>query len=159
MLSLAKPNQYYQVLGSVLSHLHACHMLNAIVLQIILSQGIGAGLGAGMVYIPSVAVISQYFHKRRALTMTIVASGSSLGSIVHPIMLNNTLNNPKIGFATAARANAGLISGLLLIACFIMRTRTTVQSKPADLWVSAKRFSKDLPYVFAALGYVHCFRT
>ncbi|EIW63445.1 MFS general substrate transporter [Trametes versicolor FP-101664 SS1] len=131
MLSLAKPNQYYQVL---------------------LSQGIGAGLGAGMVYIPSVAIISQYFHKRRALTMTIVASGSSLGSIVHPIMLNNTLNNPKIGFATAARANAGLISGLLLIACFMMRTRTTVQSKPADLWVSAKRFSKDLPYVFAALG-------
>lgn len=110
-----------------------------------------------MVYIPSVAIISQYFHKRRALTMTIVASGSSLGSIVHPIMLNNTLNNPKIGFATAARANAGLISGLLLIACFMMRTRTTVQSKPADLWVSAKRFSKDLPYVFAALGWVHCF--
>lgn len=32
MLSLAKPNQYYQVLGSVLSHLHACHMLNALVL-------------------------------------------------------------------------------------------------------------------------------
>ncbi|KAI0373510.1 MFS general substrate transporter [Pilatotrama ljubarskyi] len=131
MLSLAKPDQYYQV---------------------ILSQGIGVGLGAGMVYIPSVAVLSQYFLKRRALAMTIVASGSSLGAIIHPIMLNNTLNDPKLGFASATRANAGMIAGLLLIACLLMRTRTMQLREPPDLWVSAKRFSKDGAYIFAALG-------
>ncbi|KAH9858585.1 MFS general substrate transporter [Lenzites betulinus] len=131
MHSLAKPQQYY---------------------QIILSQGIGAGLGGGMTYIPSVAVLSQYFTKRRALAMTIVASGSSLGSIIHPIMLNNTLNNPRIGFAIAARANAGLISGLMLIACLLMRTRTGRVQTPPPLWASAKRFAKDGSYVFAVLG-------
>ncbi|CDO77695.1 hypothetical protein BN946_scf184969.g46 [Trametes cinnabarina] len=131
MLSLAKPDQYYQVF---------------------LSQGVGVGLGAGMMYIPSVAVVSQYFHKRRALAMTIVASGSSLGAIVHPIMLNNTLNDPKIGFAIATRANAGMISGLLLIACVVMRTRTTQVRTPPPLWSSAKRFVKDGAYVFTAIG-------
>ncbi|KAI0829934.1 MFS general substrate transporter [Trametes gibbosa] len=131
MLSLAKPQQYY---------------------QIILSQGIGVGLGGGMTYIPSVAILSQYFSKRRSLAMTIVASGSSLGSIIHPIMLNNTLNNPRLGFAIAARANAGLISGLMLIACFLMRTRTKQVNTPPPLWASAKRFAKDGSYVFAALG-------
>ncbi|KAI0675763.1 major facilitator superfamily domain-containing protein [Trametes maxima] len=129
MLSLAKPDKYYQIL---------------------LSQGIGVALGAGMVYIPSVAVLSQYFHKRRALAMTIVASGSSLGSIIHPIMLNNTLN--KLGFGSAARANAGMISGLLVIACVLMRTRKQQLKTPPNLWVSAKRFSKDGAYVFATIG-------
>ncbi|KAI9068325.1 MFS general substrate transporter [Trametes sanguinea] len=131
MLSLAKPGQYYQVF---------------------LSQGVGVGIGAGMMYIPSVAVVSQYFHKRRALAMTIVASGSSLGAIVHPIMLNNTLNNPKIGFANAARANAGMSTGLLVIACLVMRTRTLQLREPPPLWSSAKRFIKDGAYVFAAIG-------
>ncbi|KAI0666568.1 MFS general substrate transporter [Trametes maxima] len=130
MLSLAKPDKYYQVF---------------------LSQGVGAGLGAGMVYIPSVAVLSQYFHKRRALAMTIVASGSSLGAIIHPIMLNNTLT--KIGFGSAARANAGMITGLLIIACLLMRIPGQQQLKtPPNLWASAKRFSKDGAYIFATLG-------
>ncbi|KAI0633743.1 MFS general substrate transporter [Trametes polyzona] len=131
MLSLAKPQKYYQVL---------------------LSQGVGMGLGAGLVYVPSVAVLSQYFAKRRALTMTIVASGSSLGSIIHPIMLNNTLNNPRIGFAIAARANAGMIAGLLLIACCLMRTRVKQHKPPSHLWAAAKRFARDPPYVFTAVG-------
>ncbi|KAJ7917357.1 hypothetical protein B0H13DRAFT_2322457 [Mycena leptocephala] len=39
------------------------------------AQGIGAGLGAGIVYVPSVAVVAHYLPKRRALAMSIVASG------------------------------------------------------------------------------------
>lgn len=117
-----------------------------------LSQGVGAGLGEGLIYIPSVAIISQYFKQRRALTMTIVASGSSLGSIVHTIMLNNNMNNPRLGFAIGARANAGLVSGLLLIACLLMRTRTKPQPHPVNMWTAARRFSKDGPYVLTAVG-------
>ncbi|KAI8975830.1 major facilitator superfamily domain-containing protein [Trametes punicea] len=131
MLSLAKPGQYY---------------------QIFLSQGLGVGIGAGMMYIPSVAIVSQYFLKKRALAMTIVASGSSLGAVVHPIMLNNTLNDPEVGFALAARANAGVVAGLLLIACVLMRTRTTQLKQPPNLWASAKRFVRDGAYVFASVG-------
>ncbi|KAJ7842516.1 MFS general substrate transporter [Mycena leptocephala] len=119
--------------------------------QMFLAQGVGMGLGAGIVYIPSVAIISHYFHKRRALAMSIVASGSSLGAVIHPIMLNNTLHS-SLGFGTAVRASAGLISGLLLIACLIMRPRLPPTQNAPEFWQSLRRFSHDTPYVLATLG-------
>ncbi|KAF7354107.1 MFS general substrate transporter [Mycena venus] len=119
--------------------------------QMFLAQGVGMGLGAGIVYIPSMAIVSHYFQKRRALAMSIVASGSSLGAIVHPIMLNNTLHS-RLGFGTAVRASAGLVSGLLLLACLLMRPRLPPTQDAPEFWKSLRRFSHDTPYVFATLG-------
>ena len=151
MLSLAKPHQYYQVCPSRLT---AFTTLTFHV-QILLSQGIGAGIGGGILYIPSLAIISQHFQRRRALALTIVAAGSSLGSVVHPLMLNNTLNNSSMGFAVGSRANAGLISGLLLISCLIMRTRIQTHNKSSpDVLKMLGRFVRDMPYVFMTLGCV-----
>ncbi|KAJ7689733.1 major facilitator superfamily domain-containing protein [Mycena rosella] len=82
MLSLCKPEQFYQVF---------------------LAQGLGVGIGAGAVYVPSIAIVSHYFQKRRALAMSIVTAGSALGAVVHPIMLNNTLRS-SLGFANALDA-------------------------------------------------------
>ncbi|KAH9478949.1 Aspyridones efflux protein apdF [Psilocybe cubensis] len=130
MLSLAQKGEYY---------------------QIFLSQGLGVGLGVGMIYVPSVAILSHYFKQRRSLVMTVVATGSSLGAVVHPIMLNNLL--PKIGFAKATRANAGMISGLLLLACLIMKTRLPPPATTPDLKKSLVKFSKDKAYIFSTLGF------
>ncbi|KAJ6451780.1 MFS general substrate transporter [Mycena sanguinolenta] len=118
--------------------------------QIFLAQGIGAGLGAGMVYIPSIAVVSHYFKNRRALAMTIVASGSSLGATVHPIMLNNTFDS--LGFPNAVRASAGLISGLLIIACLLMHPRLPPATTQPSISKALPRFARDAPYVFAVLA-------
>ncbi|KAJ7659040.1 MFS general substrate transporter [Mycena polygramma] len=119
--------------------------------QIFLAQGVGLGLGAGLVYIPSLAVLSHYFQKRRALVMSIVASGSSVGAIINPIMLNNTLHG-SLGFGNAVRASAGLISGLLLLACLLMRPRFAPSQNSPEFWKSLRRFSRDTPYVLATLG-------
>ncbi|KAG1888571.1 hypothetical protein F4604DRAFT_958936 [Suillus subluteus] len=54
MLSLSKPDQYY---------------------QIFLSQGLGLGIALGLLYIPSVAVISHHFRRKRTLVMAFVATG------------------------------------------------------------------------------------
>ncbi|KAL0062152.1 hypothetical protein AAF712_010994 [Marasmius tenuissimus] len=130
MLSLAKPNHYYQVF---------------------LSHGIGAGLGVGMTYVPSIAITAQYFSTRRALAMTTIATGASIGSIVHPIMLNNTLGS--LGFANAVRASTGMIAGLLLIACCLMKTRTTVKKQASGSSKTVlKGISKDPAYITATVG-------
>ena len=105
-----------------------------------------------MMYIPSLAIVSHYFLKRRALVMTFVASGSSFGSIIHPIMLNNTLNG-RLGFANATRANAGLMTGMLLTACVLMRTRLPPSPHQQDLWHMTLKFMKDGPYVAFVGGY------
>jgi MFS family permease len=48
--------------------------------QILVSQGICVGLGAGLLYLPSVVVPSQYFSSKIMLVTGIVATGSSMGT-------------------------------------------------------------------------------
>ena len=47
--------------------------------QIFLAQGVLVGLGAGCLFVPSVAICATYFSTRRALATGIVASGGSIG--------------------------------------------------------------------------------
>jgi len=56
MLSLAKPHQYY---------------------QIFLAQGIGMGIGMGLLFLPAISVTSHYFRRRRAAAMGVVLAGKS----------------------------------------------------------------------------------
>ncbi|GJE93674.1 MFS general substrate transporter [Phanerochaete sordida] len=130
MLSLTKPDQFYQVF---------------------LSQGVCAGIGAGLLYIPSIAVISHYFNRRRVLAMSIVASGSSLGSVIHPIMLNNTLNG-SLSFGNSVRASAGLVAGMLLIAILLMKPRLPPPAHTTPLIPAMVKFSKDSAYVWTTIG-------
>lgn len=90
--------------------------------------------------------------QHRALAMTIVASGSSMGSIIQPIMLNNLLNTH--GFKTAAVANAALITGLLLWACLLMRTRLPPPSSTLPFKTAIVKFSNDGAYMVGCFGWV-----
>lgn len=47
--------------------------------QIFLAQGICTGIGAGMMFVPSIAVVSTYFDKNRAFAIGVGTSGSSIG--------------------------------------------------------------------------------
>ncbi|KAF8136727.1 major facilitator superfamily domain-containing protein [Boletus edulis] len=120
MLSLAQPGQYY---------------------QIFLAQGIAQGIAQGTLYVPTVAVVSHHFHKRRTLAMSLVASGTPLGAIVHPVMLNNLL--------TAA---AAFISILLLIACLLIRTRLEPPNVPQITCPSERVFCTTCRFVSCVLG-------
>lgn len=131
MLSLAKPNQFYQVF---------------------LAQGVCLGIGAGLLYVPSIAVVSHYFRRRRVLAMAILATGSSFGSVIHPIMLNNTLYS-SLGFGNSVRASAGLVAGMLVIANLLMRPRLPPAKDTIDLIPACKKFAKDKAYVYATIGY------
>lgn len=147
MLSFTQPNHFYQVGCTILSVIPYLDLIY----QIFLTQGLGAGIGTGLLYIPSMAIVSHYFVKRRALAMTIVVSGSSLGAVIHPIMLNKTLEG-YLGFKNAVRASAGLVTGLLLIACLLMRTRLPPPKQKTDLGKMLKKFSHDGAFIAATLG-------
>ncbi|KAG2039272.1 MFS general substrate transporter [Suillus americanus] len=134
-LSFAKPSQFY---------------------MIFMVQGVLSGIGMGLTYGPSMAVISQHFSKRRTLVMSLVASGSPLGAIIHPIMLNHLLNG-TVGFARGVRASAGFISALLLIACLSMRTRALLTSKPTISYsVVARKCSREVPFILMTVGIMLC---
>ncbi|EJW86451.1 hypothetical protein WUBG_02639 [Wuchereria bancrofti] len=59
--------------------------------------GIIGGIGFGLVYLPSILVVNQYFEKRRALAMGIAVCGSGIGTTVFsqlfPFLLEVCENN------------------------------------------------------------------
>ena len=120
--------------------------------QVFLSHGLGVGLGAGLAFAPSMSIVAHHFQKRRTLAMAIAASGSSLGGVLHPIMLNNLIHGPA-GFAKGVRASAGMCLGLLVVANLIMRKRLPA-IEPIKLSSVLKKFATDVGYISAVLGYV-----
>ncbi|OAX32778.1 MFS general substrate transporter [Rhizopogon vinicolor AM-OR11-026] len=128
-LSLAKPGQFYSVL---------------------MIQGVLAGIGIGLTYAPSVALISQHFSKRRTLVMSLVVSGAPFGAVIHPIMLNHLFNGP-VGFSRGVLASAGFVSTLLLIACLSMRTRV-LPTPSARYRVVARKYSRNVLLILMTAG-------
>jgi len=53
--------------------------------QIFLSQGLGMGVGMGLVFVPTASICAHHFKRRKALAMGIALSGSSAGGLVFPI--------------------------------------------------------------------------
>ena len=48
--------------------------------QFVLAQGLAVGIGFGLLFLPSVAIIPQYFKEHRALANGIVASSAGVGT-------------------------------------------------------------------------------
>ena len=48
--------------------------------QVVLTQGICVGLGSGLVSVPSIAVVTAAFSKKRAIAVGVVSSASNLGN-------------------------------------------------------------------------------
>ncbi len=47
--------------------------------QVVLAQGFMVGIGDGLLFLPSIAIISQYFSSRKSLATGIASLGSSIG--------------------------------------------------------------------------------
>ena len=151
MLSLADTSKYYQLL---------------------LSQGIGMGLGGGLVLVPAISVQAHHWKKRRSLAMgitftgtfhsclisvlcrrlTTLRSGSSFGGIVFPIMLNQLLHGPA-GFAWGTRASGFLVLGLLAIANCLMSTRLpSAKTRGNRPKLNLREKLTDVPYMIVVAG-------
>ncbi|GBE83587.1 major facilitator superfamily domain-containing protein [Sparassis latifolia] len=129
MVSLAQENQPY---------------------QLFLSQGILFGIGIAAIFNPAMAVVGHWFRRRRAYAMGIVASGSSVGGVFFPIMLQRLI--PTIGFPWAVRAMAFVCLFCLVVACFTIRTRLPGSRRITLRGLIDFDGFRDKKYVFAAAG-------
>ncbi|KAK1546711.1 major facilitator superfamily transporter [Colletotrichum paranaense] len=89
--------------------------------QVLLAQGVCVGLGCGLVFLPSTAILSQYFHRRRALVIGLAATGSPIAGMCFPILFGHL--EPRIGFGWATRIMAFILLGLSVIPAVSMHTR------------------------------------
>ncbi|CCM00560.1 uncharacterized protein FIBRA_02594 [Fibroporia radiculosa] len=131
MLSLADPSKYY---------------------QLILSQGIGMGIGAGLLLVPAVSVQAHHWKKWRSLAMGTVVTGSGFGGVFYPIMLNRLIHG-HVGFAWGVRITGFLTLGLLVAANCIMRTRLpNARQRAPGLKPDVKAIMSDWPYILLLIA-------
>ncbi|THW45167.1 MFS general substrate transporter [Aureobasidium pullulans] len=115
--------------------------------QVILAQGICVGLGAGCLFVPSVAILSTYFSTKIATAMGLAAAGSSLGGVIYPIVFYRL--EPRIGFPWATRVIGFIALATLIVANSVMRVRVLPAARRAVF--DLKAFT-ELPYLFFVLG-------
>lgn len=66
--------------------------------QILLTQGILAGLGNGLLYIPGLALVGRAFKKHRAIAMGITTCGAPVGGIIYTLMFERLINIMSFGW-------------------------------------------------------------
>ncbi|KAJ7496787.1 MFS general substrate transporter [Mycena latifolia] len=128
MVSIAHPDRFY---------------------QIYLAQGLCMGLGAGMLYVPALAVQAHYWRDRRAVAMGIVVSGTSVGGIIFPIMLNNLFKDSAFGWGV--RDSTFLTLGILVFANLFIKDKPAVRAANRAK-SNIRGILTDVPYMLCVLG-------
>lgn len=134
--------------------------------QFILAQGTCSPIGASMVFYPgrvsndllryiwtntctAMNSAASWFLKKRALVLGILASGSSLGGVIMPIMVQHLIR--EIGFGWAMRCAAFLILFMMIIANLTVTSRFPHSPKPLVL-MEFVRPLRELPFLLVTTG-------
>lgn len=94
-----------------------CHKL----WQFILAQGFVIGLGSGALFLTAVAIKPTWFTSRKSLAIGIVASGSSVGGMVYPIVFRYL--EPQVGLTWAVRTIELITPATNAAGCVFVRIR------------------------------------
>ncbi|KAJ6468124.1 MFS general substrate transporter [Mycena vitilis] len=72
--------------------------------EFLLCQGFAIGIACGVIFGPTLAIVSHWFKRRRSTAMGIVAAGPSMGGLIIPILVQKLI--PQIGFQWTTRVLA-----------------------------------------------------
>ncbi|KAJ9604612.1 hypothetical protein H2200_010726 [Cladophialophora chaetospira] len=99
-----------------------------------LSQGVLVGLGVGFVYVPSIAVLSQWFAKRRSLANGVSAAGSGIGGLIFSFAIGAIIDHLGVKWALRITGITALLADF--IAAILIRHRNRIiqpKQRPFDL--------------------------
>ncbi|RVX74783.1 hypothetical protein B0A52_01060 [Exophiala mesophila] len=115
--------------------------------QVFLAQAICMGIGYGMVFVPTLALTSTYFLKRRSIALAIAVTGSCSGGLVFPAIAERML--PRAGFGWTVRTMAFVMLVLAIISASFLKPRLPPRkSGPIVEWAAFK----EGPYAIYVLG-------
>ncbi|KAK0656870.1 major facilitator superfamily domain-containing protein [Cercophora newfieldiana] len=118
--------------------------------QFLLAQGICVGVGMGLVFLPSAAILSQYFDRHRALVLGLSSAGSPIAGIVVPVIFSRL--EPKIGFGWTTRVIAFILLAFSAIPIAFMRTRLPPSGRGMQIFDPTA--FRDIPYMtFTMAGF------
>jgi len=115
--------------------------------QLFLAQGLGMGIGCGLMFCPTMALLPTYFAKKRAIAFGIAACGSATGGLVFPAVVMRLL--PRVGFAWTVRTLGFITLATQIPSLFFLRQRLPPRkSGPLVEWDAFK----EMPYALFAIG-------
>jgi MFS family permease len=120
--------------------------------QLFLAQGICTGIGNGLLFCPTLALLPTYFTKNRAMAVGLAASGTTTGGMIIPGIFEALL--PRVGFGWTLRVLGLIMLVFQLIAFALGRTRVPPRSIGPLVEFSA---FKEIPYLLFAIGIFFCF--
>ncbi|TFK93289.1 MFS general substrate transporter [Polyporus arcularius HHB13444] len=115
-----------------------CSSFATQVWQLILLQGVGVGVGGGILYMPVIKLLPEWFSERRGLAGGIIFSGTGVGGFAFPFLLNTLLD--KVGLRWTLRIWAIGTSLCSAVALLGMRSRF-----PVPRYGSTQRRPKFIP--------------
>ncbi|EXJ73353.1 uncharacterized protein A1O5_03113 [Cladophialophora psammophila CBS 110553] len=117
--------------------------------QFLLSQGVCSALGASMIFYPSMSCVVTWFFRRRSLALGIAATGSSIGGVIFPVMVEKLI--PEVGFGWTMRICAFLILGLMVLGNLTLVSRIPPMARPVKPMDFVKPFMEG-NFALLALG-------
>lgn len=118
-----------------------------------LAQGVCVGIGNGCLFCPTMANVSTYFEKRRALAIAIVASGSGTGGLIYPSMMRELV--PRVGFAWAVRCMGFIVLFNVVVGgLFLKRREGLGRGRGIKGWADVVEWRawREIEYTFYAVG-------
>ena len=113
----------------------------------LLSQGVCVGLGLGTMFMPPLSVTSSYFQNKRTLALTCAATGTGIGSVIFPSIIQYLI--PKVGFGWAVRCS-GFVA-LFCTAAALLLIKPRLKPRKSGPIVEWSAF-KELPYLLYSIG-------
>ena len=130
-----------QVLGVFMTSLTAQYW------QLLLAQAICQGLGNGLVFTPTMALVSTYFSKRRAVAIAGMSSGTATWGMEFSLIARQMLG--KVGFAWTVRTMGFVILTNAVVVIVLIRPRRLPRKNGPLIELAA---FKDPWYSFFGLG-------
>lgn len=125
--------------------------------QVMLAQGVLIGFGSALLYLPAVAIIPQYFTRRKALANGFAASGSAFAGVIYPIAFRQLLQRLSFGWSVRVLGFMVIVTGILPAICI----RPCLPPPPKEkrrkpLKIDFKPFVNEPAYGFYTLALFFC---
>ncbi|CEJ93682.1 Putative Monocarboxylate permease homologue, mch4 [[Torrubiella] hemipterigena] len=115
--------------------------------QALLAQAFCVGIGAGLLFTPTVSLIPTWFSSHMSLAIGIASAGSSLGGVIYPIVLYQLID--KVGFPWAVRSLGFIALATFILPVAVMKMRIRAPKPRAMVDWSA---FVDVPFMVFTLG-------
>ncbi|KAF5866928.1 hypothetical protein ETB97_008734 [Aspergillus alliaceus] len=144
----------YLIIGGTFFHVFGLMMasISKEYYQILLSQGLCSAIGASAIFQPALNAVSVWFNRKRGIAFATLSTGSSVGGVIFPIMVDRLV--AQVGFAWSMRISAFMILFLLAIAIVTVKARSPPQQGPKPSRDQLVKPFKEPVFFLTLLGYM-----